>query len=151
MLADELRRRRSRLAGGTRSLDQEIGERETARVGHAFGRRTLLTQIELMNLVVDDLGQVNGCRLAAQVALHGRIHCARYECWWRCVRIVDDLDELCKRRASPGGEAARASFKWQGTSNKVTEAATPQQENGEDHANLPRRGATRSAHLALVT
>ena len=48
---------------------EHIRERETLWVGHALGLGTFLAEVDLVNLVVDDLGQVDSGLIVTGVAL----------------------------------------------------------------------------------
>src|ERR1035437_1200156 len=73
-----------RRLGVERGLEQQVGEREAARVGHALGLRAFLAQVHLVHLVVHDLREVHGGGLGAKVAFerigHGReiVTCRHY-------------------------------------------------------------------------
>ena len=62
---------------GTRYPDvrvQSLDKRFTARVGNALGLRASFTKIDLMYLAVDDLSEMNRCRLGAEIAFEGIGH-----------------------------------------------------------------------------
>ena len=57
-----------------RGLQQQVGQREAAGVGHALGLRTGLAQIDFVDFAIYDLGEVDGRGLRAEVALEGVGH-----------------------------------------------------------------------------
>jgi hypothetical protein len=48
-----------------RRFQQQIRQRKAAGISHTLCLRASLTEIDLMNLTIDDLSEVNRCRLGA--------------------------------------------------------------------------------------